>query len=337
MNRAGDAPTVEGKQRGADGRRGSLTTNPGSTEVMKRLVIATVLFRPAGRCRPRFRPLRCPPGLVASPVSIPVTGAGGGAVFTGTFQLQKFATNAAGELVANGMLTGVVTTRDVHQRGPHAVSLPAAITQATCEILHLDLGPLSLDLLGLQIDLSRIVLDITAQPGPGNLLGNLLCGVANLLNTRQGCRSVQPDPRSARTVRRLRGAPGTQHSALSTPTARPTSARPSAPAIFCNRDQVPAPTHDALMILARHGDRMSRSVVLLKVVVACRAPSWKPRPCAIRRPRLGARSIPPARPPIDPAMTARVVARWPLMRQMVIFSTSAGAANQSAPRLRPCA
>jgi hypothetical protein len=27
------------------------------------------------------------------------------------------------------------------------------------------------------------VLDITAQSGPGNLLGNLLCGVANLLNS----------------------------------------------------------------------------------------------------------------------------------------------------------
>jgi hypothetical protein len=27
-----------------------------------------------------------------------------------------------------------------------------------------------------------VVLDITAQSGPGNLLGNLLCSVANLLN-----------------------------------------------------------------------------------------------------------------------------------------------------------
>ena len=27
-----------------------------------------------------------------------------------------------------------------------------------------------------------MVLDITAQSGPGNLLGNLLCSIANLLN-----------------------------------------------------------------------------------------------------------------------------------------------------------
>ena len=60
------------------------------------------------------------------------------------------------------------------------------IGETTCQILHLDLGPLNLDLLGLQIDLSRIVLDITAQAGAGNLLGNLLCGVANLLNDPGG-------------------------------------------------------------------------------------------------------------------------------------------------------
>jgi hypothetical protein len=46
----------------------------------------------------------------------------------------------------------------------------------------LDIGPIFLDLLGLQVDLSEIVLDITAVPGPGNLLGNLLCSVAGLLD-----------------------------------------------------------------------------------------------------------------------------------------------------------
>jgi len=54
----------------------------------------------------------------------------------------------------------------------------------------LDLGPLSLDLLGLQVDLSRVVLDITAQAGAGNLLGNLLCGVANLLNDPSGLAKI---------------------------------------------------------------------------------------------------------------------------------------------------
>jgi hypothetical protein len=54
--------------------------------------------------------------------------------------------------------------------------------QASCQILFLDLGPIFLDVLGLQVDLSQITLDITAVPGAGNLLGNLLCAVAGLLD-----------------------------------------------------------------------------------------------------------------------------------------------------------
>ncbi|WP_205829549.1 hypothetical protein [Microbacterium sp. MEC084] len=51
-----------------------------------------------------------------------------------------------------------------------------------CDILTLDLGPLHLDLLGLVVDLAPVNLDVTAQPGAGNLLGNLLCAVAGLLD-----------------------------------------------------------------------------------------------------------------------------------------------------------
>ncbi len=58
----------------------------------------------------------------------------------------------------------------------------AASTSGSCQILSLTLGPLHLNLLGLVIDLNQVNLNITAQSGPGNLLGNLLCAVANLLN-----------------------------------------------------------------------------------------------------------------------------------------------------------
>lgn len=54
--------------------------------------------------------------------------------------------------------------------------------QEPCPILHLELGPLDLDLLGLVVHLDRVVLDVTAEPGPGNLLGNLLCAIAGLLD-----------------------------------------------------------------------------------------------------------------------------------------------------------
>ena len=62
------------------------------------------------------------------------------------------------------------------------VTVPVTITSPTCPILHLDLGPLNLDVLGLQVDLSEVILDITAVPGAGNLLGNLLCAVVGLLD-----------------------------------------------------------------------------------------------------------------------------------------------------------
>jgi len=86
-----------------------------------------------------------------------------------------------GQLVATGQI------------GSHTFSIPLTLTttpsdteglaaQATTDILHLKLGPIHLDLLGLKVDTSEICLDIDAVSGPGNLLGNLLTGIANLLN-----------------------------------------------------------------------------------------------------------------------------------------------------------
>jgi hypothetical protein len=52
----------------------------------------------------------------------------------------------------------------------------------SCAILNLVLGPLHLDLLGLVIDLNRVVLNIVGQTGAGNLLGNLLCALTGILD-----------------------------------------------------------------------------------------------------------------------------------------------------------
>lgn len=51
-----------------------------------------------------------------------------------------------------------------------------------CRILDLILGPLHLNLLGLHVDLNKVILHITAFAGAGQLLGNLLCAVAHLLD-----------------------------------------------------------------------------------------------------------------------------------------------------------
>ena len=118
-----------------------------------------------------------------------VTDAGG--AFTGTFDLNRVRVQG-GELVAVGTLTGTLTDAAGAVVGTVtnlAVSLPLQVT-GTCDILHLELGPLDLDLLGLVVHLDRVVLDITAESGPGNLLGNLLCAVAGLLDNNAPLNSI---------------------------------------------------------------------------------------------------------------------------------------------------
>jgi hypothetical protein len=117
---------------------------------------------------------------------IPVTGnAAGGGTFQGVLEVQRFAVEQR-QLVARGVLDG--TLRDangaVRPVTDQSVTLPVGQLRATCRILHLVLGPLDLDLLGLEIHLNRVVLDIVARRGPGRLLGNLLCAIAHLLDRR---------------------------------------------------------------------------------------------------------------------------------------------------------
>ena len=73
--------------------------------------------------------------------------------------------------------------RSITQTGDPATAAKAGQAvqaAAVCDILHLVLGPLDLNLLGLRIQLNRVVLDITAITGA--LLGDLLCAISGLLN-----------------------------------------------------------------------------------------------------------------------------------------------------------
>lgn len=126
---------------------------------------------------------------LGSPLTTPVSGVVAGVSrFVGTFTLQSVSVDPiTNQLVGTGTLAGNLT--NVATGAVTAISQTiTAPLQATgsCQILHLDLGPLDLTLLGLNVHLNRVVLDITAQSGPGNLLGNLLCAVANLLNPGGG-------------------------------------------------------------------------------------------------------------------------------------------------------
>lgn len=114
-------------------------------------------------------------------LQIPVNYSDATGSFAGNFVLERFATQG-GELVAIGELTGTVTNAAGVNQIAEDLTLSVLQVTATCDILHLELGPLDLDLLGLVIHLDRIVLDIDAESGPGNLVGNLLCGIAGLLD-----------------------------------------------------------------------------------------------------------------------------------------------------------
>jgi|FLYN01.1.fsa_nt_gi hypothetical protein len=119
-------------------------------------------------------------------VDIPVTGTLPGGTFTGLLTITEFAVNQAGDLLVSGVLTGTAVVGGVptaiNQTFTAVLADLIGPAQGKCDILFLDIGPIFLDLLGLQVDLSQITLDIDAVPGPGNLLGNLLCAVAGLLD-----------------------------------------------------------------------------------------------------------------------------------------------------------
>jgi hypothetical protein len=153
---------------------------------MKKLALLTMLVLAlAGGAFAASSATAAPPQ--ATGLTVPVTGTftdalGGVGTFTGTYEIERFTTQN-GALAAVTTLTGTATNSLGVVLGTvnQTVTVPLQ-ANGTCQILHLELGPLDLELLGLNVHLDRVVLDITAEQGPGNLLGNLLCGIAGLLD-----------------------------------------------------------------------------------------------------------------------------------------------------------
>jgi hypothetical protein len=149
-------------------------------------------------------------------LTLPATGTfQGGGEFKGTISISRFAQDG-NRIVAVGFISGVlsrgsrtlgtvvagdkvwpVTVRfggQVLTSGPasrtgelvHAVWSPQRaagrylLVQAeTCPVLNVALGPLNVDLLGFQVALGAVTLDLTAVMGTP--LGDLVCQVENLL------------------------------------------------------------------------------------------------------------------------------------------------------------
>jgi hypothetical protein len=112
----------------------------------------------------------------------------GGKKFTGTYTISRF-TQSGGKIYAVGTLKGKLKGRNVKRSG---VRIPATLasgatasqlpTPGACPVLTLVLGPINLNLLGLRVATNTIRVLIEAIPGAGNLLGNLVCAIAHLLD-----------------------------------------------------------------------------------------------------------------------------------------------------------
>lgn len=92
-------------------------------------------------------------------------------------QVMRF--TAAGRSVnAAGLVTAKLTGNNGQVKTMRQQVALTASTSGGCKILHLFLQKLSLTLLGLNVDLSKVNLDVTGHKGQG-VLGNLFCALAN--------------------------------------------------------------------------------------------------------------------------------------------------------------
>ena len=135
-------------------------------------------------------------------VRLPIAGTAighGKDTFTGTLSIERFAVRGD-KIVAVGMVTGRVTDKSGNPRGTAVVGqveVPVrvgtgspssataasgiALAQASCDVLHLDLGAINLNLLGVQFVTTPITLDLTATSDAGGVLGQLICTALELV------------------------------------------------------------------------------------------------------------------------------------------------------------
>jgi len=107
-----------------------------------------------------------------------------------------------GRVVAIGMVSGSVPGAGTTLVGPLALPVevgpgsqsaaasPAAAApqQAaqTCQVLHLALGAVNLNVLGLQVATQPIAIDLSGDSTGTNVLGNLVCTILTTLNNVVG-------------------------------------------------------------------------------------------------------------------------------------------------------
>ena len=133
--------------------------------------------------------------------------------------------NAGGrKRTATGLVTAKLTDNTGRVATIHTTIAITAATAAGCKILHLYLKQLDLHLLGLNVHLDKVVLDITGNKG-GGVLGSLFCKLAN----------AKVASARASAARALNARLSTQHvlrmNTNITPSAHATAARQTCPVL----------------------------------------------------------------------------------------------------------
>ncbi len=187
------------------------------------LSVAILHLLPAGAIAqaPAEPPAQSPGAPPLEPtvrLAVPLVGnvtAGGTGTFSGTFTLERFA-EQSGQIVAIGMISGIVATTNgvagSMLQGPVALPVavrpgnvaasvsfgpPAPVGAATnglalaqtpqpCAPLHLEVGAVNLNALGLTVTTSPIVLDISGDGDATGALGALVCQVPGTASNAPG-------------------------------------------------------------------------------------------------------------------------------------------------------
>jgi hypothetical protein len=149
--------------------------------------IALLFFASAG--------LAAKPGGGSGPLQLPVASAAGS--FTGTFSINRFEVRDNGVVavgIVRGSLAGTgsvvlgevaapVTVGAASARAP-ASNAPVAPQQATCQVLHLDIGAVNLNVQGLIVTTQPISIDLSGDSAAP--LGHLVCTIQSTLNSVVG-------------------------------------------------------------------------------------------------------------------------------------------------------
>jgi hypothetical protein len=139
----------------------------------------------------------------AQALQLPITGTFAGGTFAGTVSIQRFVVRE-GQPVAIGFVRGTATSSagaslgtvfagsiafpvKVEPAGPltsATAAETAVLAQAVCQVAHIELGAVNLNVLGLLVVTQPVSLDISGDTaGP---LGNLVCTLLDLLNNVVG-------------------------------------------------------------------------------------------------------------------------------------------------------